>query len=48
MSETLVALVTGGATGIGAACCRRLAAEGCRVGIHYRSSEEKAQRAQVG
>ncbi len=44
MSETLVALVTGGATGIGAACCRKLAAEGFRVGIHYRSSEEKAQK----
>lgn len=38
-----VALVTGGATGIGAACCRALAAEGFRVGIHYRSSGEKAQ-----
>jgi 3-oxoacyl-[acyl-carrier protein] reductase len=37
-----VALVTGGGTGIGAACCRALAAEGFRVGVHYRSSEEKA------
>jgi len=44
MSEALVALVTGGATGIGAACCRQLAAEGFRVGVHYRSSEEKAQK----
>ena len=44
MSEQPVALVTGGATGIGAACCRRLAAEGFRVGIHYRSSEEKARK----
>ena len=44
MSEQPVALVTGGATGIGAACCRQLAAEGFRVGIHYRSSEEKAQK----
>jgi 3-oxoacyl-[acyl-carrier protein] reductase len=42
MSDQPVALVTGGGTGIGAACCRRLAAEGFRVGIHYRSSEEKA------
>ena len=38
-----VALVTGGAAGIGAACCRALAAEGFRVGIHYRNSGEKAQ-----
>ena len=37
-----VALVTGGGTGIGAACCRALAAEGFRVGVHYRSSEERA------
>ncbi|MAG32446.1 MAG: beta-ketoacyl-ACP reductase [Deltaproteobacteria bacterium] len=43
-SEKPVGLVTGGGTGIGAACCRRLAAEGFRVGIHYRSSEEKAQK----
>ena len=42
--EQPVALVTGGGTGIGAACCRRLAAEGFRVGIHYRSSEEKAEK----
>jgi len=38
-----VALVTGGATGIGAACVRALAADGFRVGIHYRKSGEKAQ-----
>lgn len=44
MSDQLVALVTGGATGIGAACCKKLAAEGFRVGVHYRSSEEKAQK----
>ena len=47
MSETKettpVALVTGGGTGIGAACCRALAAEGFRVGVHYRSSEKTAQ-----
>ncbi len=44
MNDQPVALVTGGGTGIGAACCRRLAAEGFRVGIHYRSSEEKAKK----
>jgi 3-oxoacyl-[acyl-carrier protein] reductase len=41
--ERPVALVTGGGTGIGAACCRALAAEGFRVGVHYRSSEGKAK-----
>ena len=38
-----VALVTGGGTGIGAACCRALAEAGFRVGIHYRSSEATAR-----
>lgn len=42
MSERPIALVTGGGTGIGAACCRRLAEDGFRVGVHYRSSAEKA------
>lgn len=42
--EKPVALVTGGATGIGAACCRALSAEGFHVGIHYRKSEEAAQK----
>ncbi len=37
-----VAIVTGGATGIGAACVRALVAEGFYVGIHYRRSAEKA------
>jgi 3-oxoacyl-[acyl-carrier protein] reductase len=41
-AETRVALVTGGGTGIGSACCRALAAEGFRIGVHYRSSEEAA------
>lgn len=38
-----VALVTGGGTGIGAACCRALAAEGFRVAVHYRGSEVGAE-----
>jgi 3-oxoacyl-[acyl-carrier protein] reductase len=42
--EAPVAMVTGGATGIGAACCRALAAEGFRVVVHYRSSEEVARK----
>jgi 3-oxoacyl-[acyl-carrier protein] reductase len=33
-----VALVTGGSRGIGLACARRLAAEGCRVAVTYRTS----------
>ena len=36
--------MTGGGTGIGAACCRALAAEGFRVGVHYRASERGAPR----
>ncbi len=42
MSEKKVAVVTGGGTGIGAACVRELAAKGFRVGIHYRSSADAA------
>ena len=44
MIEKPVALITGGATGIGAACCRALVAEGFHVGIHYRKSAERAQK----
>lgn len=36
------ALVTGGAGGIGGAICRALAAEGCRVAVHFRTSREAA------
>jgi 3-oxoacyl-[acyl-carrier protein] reductase len=43
MSDARVALVTGAGTGIGAACALALAAAGFRVGVHYRSSEEKAR-----
>lgn len=43
MNQKPVALVTGGATGIGAACCRALADQGFIVGIHYHSSELKAR-----
>ena len=35
-------IVTGGAGGIGTAMCRAFAAEGARVCVHYRSSEERA------
>jgi len=44
VSEVPVALVTGGGTGIGAACCRALAREGFRIALHYRSSEESARK----
>jgi 3-oxoacyl-[acyl-carrier protein] reductase len=39
-----VALVTGGGTGIGIACCRALAREGFRVVVHHRSSGEAASK----
>ena len=35
-------IVTGGAGGIGTALCRAFAAEGALVGIHYRSSGDRA------
>ncbi|HSJ98609.1 MAG TPA: 3-oxoacyl-ACP reductase family protein [Myxococcota bacterium] len=39
-----VALVTGAARGIGAACARALAAEGFRVAVHYGTSAEAAAK----
>ena len=36
------ALVTGASRGIGAACARALAADGCSVAIHYNKSERQA------
>jgi 3-oxoacyl-[acyl-carrier protein] reductase len=39
-----VALVAGGARGIGAACCQALAAEGFRVAVHDRSDPEAAEK----
>ncbi len=38
-----LALVTGGATGIGAACCRALAGAGLTVAIHHRTSASAAE-----
>jgi 3-oxoacyl-[acyl-carrier protein] reductase len=43
-SEKPVALVTGGAKGIGAACCRALAGEGFRIAVHHRSSGAAAEK----
>jgi 3-oxoacyl-[acyl-carrier protein] reductase len=43
MSDEKIALVTGGATGIGAACCRILSQAGYTVGIHYNSSSAAAE-----
>ena len=42
-SGAKVALVTGAATGIGAACARALGSGGFRIAVHYRSSEAAAR-----
>ncbi|MFP4650418.1 MAG: 3-oxoacyl-ACP reductase family protein [Desulfobacterales bacterium] len=39
-----IALVTGGAGGIGSACCRALSDKGFRVAIHFRKSREPAEK----
>ena len=39
-----VALITGASKGIGAACAAKLASEGFRIALHYRSNPEEAQR----
>jgi len=41
MNDKPVALVTGGGTGIGAACCRALSREGFRVGINYLGDKDE-------
>lgn len=43
MSNNKTALVTGGAKGIGAAICRRLAKDGYNIAINYNTSEKEAQ-----
>ena len=40
-------LVTGAARGIGAATARLLAAQGCRIGIHYREARAAAEAVQA-
>lgn len=41
--EGAAAIVTGSATGIGAATARALAAQGCRVAVNYTKSEAEAE-----
>ena len=42
MKREKIALVTGGARGIGQACCYELSERGYKVLLHYRSSQEEA------
>ena len=44
MSAGGIVLVTGAATGIGAALCRRLAAPGIRLAVHTRQNRDGAER----
>ena len=42
------ALVTGGSGGIGAAICRKLAAQGCEVLVHANSQLDRAEAVALG
>lgn len=48
MAGDRVALVSGGGSGMGAACARRLAAEGCRIGVLSSSGKGEALAAELG